>query len=291
MIFWKMICLAAAVTALPCCLGTVWAAPTNQTPTARKQASGTPMAKKPAAFASLPDIDEEETLNQVTSLTLTKQGDDSARHLLWKKAGHEYSQALSLWPGNKAALYGLAKCSQATGDKAKAVAYYRKAIYSNTSTDSGFGEGNVGRLMEYAILLASAGQEAEALLVYNHAAYSLDYRDSESQGGKPKLAVLLPELTPEPTLPDQVRYTPERLQALAEVAIAHEVAAFGSNKEAIAHMQEAVRLYPNSPVTNYYLGEVQFRAGGSAEAKAAYQKAARMGDDQVAAAAKVRLAQ
>ncbi len=249
------------------------------------------MAKKSTALASMPDIDEEETLNQVTSLTLTKKGGDSARHLLWREAGQEYSQALSLWPDNKAALYGLAKCSQATGDKTKAVAYYRKAIYSNTSTDSEFGEGNVGRLMEYAILLASAGQEAEALLVYNHAAYSLDYQDSESHGGKPTLVVLLPELTPEPTLPDQVRYTPERLQALAEVAIAHQESGFGSSKDAIAHMQEAVRLYPNSPVTNYYLGEVQLRAGSSAVAKAAYQKAAQMGDAQVTAAAKVRLAQ
>ena len=291
MIFWKMICLAAAATALPCCLETVRAAPTHQVPATGKQTTPNSMSKKSTALASMPDIDGEETLNQVSSLTLTKEGDDSVQHLLWKEAGQEYSQALTLWPDNKSALYGLAKCSQATGDKIKAVAYYREAIYSSTLTDSRFREGDVGRLMEYAILLASVGQEVEALLVYNHAAYLLDYQDRETQGSKSMLAVLLPELTREPILPDQVRYTQERLHALAEVAIAHEKTKFGSNKEAIAHMQEAVRLYPNSPVTNYYLGEVQLKAGASIEAKVAYQKAARMGDAQVAAAAKVRLAQ
>ena len=137
--------------------------------------------------------------------------------------------------------------------------------------------------MEFAILLSQTGQIEEALAIYYHAAASLNDMD-----GKPHLKVLLPELVEERTLPDQVRYTSEHLQALAETAIAHEEDLFGENKETIAHMQEAVKLYPDSPVTHYYLGEILLttdRAG----AKAAYQKAAELGDDQTQAAVKAEL--
>jgi tetratricopeptide (TPR) repeat protein len=84
-----------------------------------------------------------------------------------------------------------------------------------------------------------------------------------------------------------VQYTPEHLQALADTALAHEEKGFGLNKEAIAHMNEAVKLYPDSAVTHYYLGEAF--PSRTPEQKAAYQKAAELGDDRTVAAAKERL--
>jgi tetratricopeptide (TPR) repeat protein len=105
------------------------------------------------------------------------------------------------------------------------------------------------------------------------------------------MKVLLPELAAEPTSPEQVQYTPERLQALADTALAHEEKGFGSDKEAYAHTQEAVKLYPDSPVTHYYRGEVLLGPVHSAEAKAEYQKAVELGDDATVAAAKKRIEQ
>ncbi len=143
--------------------------------------------------------------------------------------------------------------------------------------------------MNFALLLNQLGQTDEAVFVYNHAVYALDYQGSDDNSGKPTLKVLLPEIVAADPAPDQLQYMSERLQALADTALAHEETGFGSNKEAVAHMQEAVKLFPESPVTNYYLGEIQSRAGGNAEAKAAYQKAAKLGDARTVAAAKERL--
>ncbi len=55
----------------------------------------------------------------------------------------------------------------------------------------------------------------------------------------------------------------------------------------MAHMQEAVKLYPDSAVTHYYLGEAF--PTRTPEQKAAYQKAAELGDERTVAAAKERL--
>jgi Flp pilus assembly protein TadD len=85
-----------------------------------------------------------------------------------------------------------------------------------------------------------------------------------------------------------VRYTPERLQALADTAIAHEELGFGLDKEAVAHMQEAIKLFPDSPVTHFYLGEALSRKDPVA-AKAAYRKAAELGDNQTRAVVDERL--
>jgi tetratricopeptide (TPR) repeat protein len=159
----------------------------------------------------------------------------------------------------------------------------------------GFGPGTNGGVVddasewaEYALVLAKTNQPAEAVQMYNHAAYLLDYEDSDSHGGQPTLKVLLPEVAMRPTSPEQVAYTPEHLQALADTALAHEEMGLEHGKEAMAHMKEAVTLYPTSAVTHYYLGEAF--PSRTPEQKAAYQKAAELGDERTAAAAKERLA-
>lgn len=228
-------------------------------------------------------------LNQTNKANdLVQTGDAHLKNGDWRKAQVCFQQALEEIPQHQPALYGMAMCSLAAGNMVKAIDYSRQAIYRNGSTTAGFYENDTEKLMHFALLLNKAGQAAEAVSVYNHAAYALDYRDSQYNGGKPYLKAVLPELVTERTLPAQVRYTPERLQALAETALAHEEMAFGSDKEALAHLRDAVKLYPDSPVTNYYLGEALLTKD-SAGAKAAYQKAAQLGDDQTAAAAKERI--
>ncbi|MDQ2733076.1 MAG: tetratricopeptide repeat protein [Armatimonadota bacterium] len=215
--------------------------------------------------------------------TLSKTGDRFAKDGDWQSAQSYYQQALEQLPTNQDALYGLMECSKATGDTQKEIEYYRKAVYSSNPASMGFGEGDTNRLMNFVLLLNQTGNTSEALYVYQHAAFLLNYED-----GKQHLKVLLPEVVAVRTLGDQVRYTPERLQALAETAIAHEEMGFGSDKEAVSHMQDAVKLYPDSPVTYYYLGDsllVKDRAG----AKAAYQKAVQFGDAQTAAAVRNQL--
>lgn len=276
MLHWKTLCSVCLAAPILCGLASTQAVP---------------KAKSMAPYAALPAPDEEKTANLYTSLALCKQGDASAQRLAWKQAQQEYQQALDLWPGNSDALYGLAQCSQLTGDQAKAVEYYRKAVYSDNPADKGFGETHTNRLMQFVLLLNKTGQVAEALSVYNHAAAALDYEDGDVQHGKQKLKVLLPEVVVERTLGDQVQYTPERLQALADTALAHEEMGFGSDKEALAHIKEAVKLFPDTAVTHYYFGEV-LRGFNDPGAKAAFEKAAQLSDDAVTvAAAKERVTQ
>ena len=281
---WKMICLFCLAGTLCCIL-----APTHASP--RTDTKVLPKTGPSASFAAPVTFDPQEIADTTRSLALIKQGDASLDRSNWKVAQQEYQEALDLWPRSLDALYGLAKCSQATGDTAKAIEYYRKAVYSTNPADKGFGETHTNRLMEFALLLNKAGQTAEAMFVYNHAAYALDYQDSDNHGGKPYLKVLLPELSAEPTSPEQVPYTPECLQALADTALAHEEMGFGSDKAAMAHMKEAVTLYPESPVTQYYQGEVLLRAN-ELGAKAAFEKAAQLSaDPATVAAAKERATQ
>jgi len=243
----------------------------------------------PAALARL----KQKIVQETQAYAFVKSGDEAAKIGDWSNAQNAYQQALGLSPehglGHQLALYGLIAYCRATGDTAKGLDYSRQAIYHHGSAAEGFFENNTEKLMQFALLLNKTGQSGEAMTVYNHAAYALDYQDSQYNGGKPHLKVLLPEVTAAPNLPTQVQYTPEHLQALADTALAHEEAGFGSEKEAYAHTQEAVKLYPDSAVTHYYRGEVISGPVHSAEAKTEYQKALDLGDDATVAAAKERM--
>jgi tetratricopeptide (TPR) repeat protein len=248
----------------------------------------------PVMAAPNPAVYKAGPAEVAASDAFLEQGEAEMKKGYLSAARSDYEQALSLWPESKNALYDAAECAAAAADYPHALAYYRTAIYSGdpsvygTVPGDGFQENDVSRLMQFASVSSRAGQVSEALFVYNRAAHLLDYEDSQYHGGKPFLKVLLPELAAEPTSPEQVPYTPERLQALADTALAHGEMGFGSLKEATAHMKEAVKLYPDSAVAHYYLGEVL--PSRTPEQKAAYQKAAELGDERTAAAAKERLA-
>jgi tetratricopeptide (TPR) repeat protein len=242
----------------------------------------------PAAVARL----QSEQRREDEAYALVKSGDEAAKVGDWTVAQNSYQQALEVSPayglGYHLSLYGLIAYCRATGDTTKGLEYSRLAIYHHGSAAEGFFENDTARLMQYALLLNKTGQSAEAMSAYNRAAHLLDYEDSQYHGGQPTLKVLLPEVAIEPNSPEQVQYTPERLQALADTALAHEEMGLEHSKEAIAHAREAVTLYPTSAVTHYYLGEAF--PSRTPEQKAAYQKAAELGDERTAAAAKERLA-
>ena len=270
--FWKTAVLANLLVLFTSSLGLAQSSPHN---TGQKFGVHPPEIDIKFLNASKPFI-----LATRDSLELSKTADSYANHGAWKEAGNYYQQALDKWANNQDALYGMAECTHLTGNAAKEIGYYRAAIYLDTPKGKDIQESSPKRLMEFVVLLTQTGQTDEALFIYHHAAASLNYMD-----GKQNLKVLLPELVAERILAEQVRYTPERLQALAETAIAHEELGFGLNKEAVAHMQEAVKLFPDSPVTHYYLGDA-LRVKDPTGAKVAYQKAVALGDEQVRAAVK-----
>lgn len=249
----------------------------------------------------IPNVGPDEA---AASDALREQGDAEMKKGNFSAARDDYDQALNIWPNCKPNLYAAAECAAAAADYPRSLGYYRRAIYTDnpflygTIPGDGFQENNLTRLMQFALVLDKAGQTAEALFIYNHAAYARDYQDSASRNGEPSLEVLFPEIVTERVLPDQVRYTPEHLQALADTALAREEMSFGSNKEARKHMLAAVKLYPDSAAVQYYLGEAladsynftaEYPAQDKLDMTAAYKKAIKLGDDKTAAAAKERL--
>ncbi len=219
------------------------------------------------------------------SAKLSEAGDAAVEKGDWQTAQSKYQDALDLWPDNTLALYGLAKCAENDGDTAAAIGYYRMAIYSHdpkvygTVPGDGYRTNDVRRMMEYVLLLSQAHQDIEAQKVYKRAAYVLNYQDSKFTG-KPFLKVLLPEFGPGS---GQVAYTPQRLQAMAHVTLSILSAGF-DGKVAMPEIQKALQLYPDSAVANYYLGE-RLYAKSDKGAKAAYEKAAHLGDAKAGAAA------
>lgn len=220
------------------------------------------------------------------SAKVSEAGDVAVQKGDWETARSKYLDALSLWPDNALALYGLAKCAENDGDTADAIGYYRTAIYSHdpkvygTVPSDGYRTNDVGRMMEFVLLLSQAHQDAEAQKVYKRAAYVLNYQDSKFNGGKPFLKVLLPEFGPGP---GQVAHTPQRLQAMAHVTLSL-LSSWFDGKVAMPEIQRALQLYPDSAVANYYLGE-RLYAKSDKGAKAAYEKAAHLGGPQIGAAA------
>lgn len=270
------------------------AASTSQEDQSGSDIGSGPVRFHPRFYVPTPPVSTDEVIDVGGSEAFCQKGKVEINKGNWHAALTDFQQALSLLPESPEALYGKAQCIAALGDTAAALKTYRALVYTSDPSrfgitpGDGFQENGVTHLMQFALLLNKTGQTAEAISVYSHGAYFLDYEKDQFNVVHQTAKVLWPELVEVRTLGGQVRYTPERLQALAETGIAHEEMAFGSDKEAVAHLRDAVKLYPDSPVTYYYLGNallVKDRVG----AKAAYQKAVQLGDVQTAAAVKNQL--
>ncbi len=168
----------------------------------------------------------------------------------------------------------MGKCAENAGDIAGAVGYYRRAVYTNDPNQSsdGFRENNGSRLMEYALLLSEAGQTQEALTIYRRGEHVVDYID-----GHQNVDVLLPTFRP-----GGWAYTPQRLRAMAHIGIALDKSG-RDDKAALAHLQKAVALAPDSPLPYFYRGQCQANLGQYDKAKADHEYARQFGDAEVEA--------
>lgn len=219
------------------------------------------------------------------SLDLANQGNDEANQGNWKAAGDYYQQALDLWPDDSVALYGLGQCAAAAGDIDHAINFYRRVVYTNDPSRYGtvpgdrYNTNDVTRLMEFVLLLSKGGHKEEALTVYRRAAGLLNYQD-----GKQNLDVLLPDFGP-----NGWAYTPQRMEAMAHIAIAYEKEGF--DKKAVAlHFQQALLLAPDSPLPYYYNGKRLVGVPGrNREVLVNLRTAAHLGDDEIKAVVEKRL--
>lgn len=210
---------------------------------------------------------------------LSMKGDLEAQQGDWADAVKDYRQALEFFPDESGALYGLGDDSLNRGDFAAAVPYYCRAIYASPNPNSltpialqprTFRESNAFRVMEYARLLSLIGQQQEALTVYRHGAQMLNYMD-----GHPRTGLMLPDFGDGP---GQIAFTPQRLQALAQVGWAKDHSDFDV-AGAGARLQQAVALFPDSPVPYFYRGRYAARYRRDFKAvKADFDKAEQLGD-------------
>jgi tetratricopeptide (TPR) repeat protein len=232
------------------------------------------------SFRNQCTIDPQQALSEEECNDAILQGDIFLKAGKTEAALHSFELAIDYLPNDPLALQKIAETYAATGRVAESAKTYHRLFHDAKWQSVG---ANPTVYLGYAVILAKTGNPAEAMKFYQEGVRRVNHMD-----GKQNVKVLLPELVEERLLPEQVRYTPERLQALADTAIAHEELGFGSNKEAIAHMSEAVKLFPESPVTHFYLGEALSRKDPRA-AQAAFQKAAELGDEGIRTVVNERL--
>ena len=276
------LCLALGAA----CLAVARPSPAQQATTLHPNIGWSPApAQAPASSAVQPvqatspfhfPADLLEQMKRINdSADLTQKGDRETAQGDWLQAMNDYQQALSLWPYEQEALYGVADDSLKRGDMAGAVGYYRRAIYTHPDPPvlPLFHENNVFRLMEYALLLSQTGQQAEALAVYRHGAALFNVMD-----GRPRHKVALPDFGDGP---GQSPFSPQALQAMAHVRWAEDHSDFDA-KGAAAHLQRAVALAPDSPVVYYYRARYEARHVHDYKAvKADFDQAAQLGGPEV----------
>jgi len=235
--------------------------------------TASPLAKSMSA-APVP-VDPEDIRQLDKSARLADQGNAEIDKGEWQQGEDHCRRALAIWAENGDALYGLGKCAENAGDIMGAVGYYRKAVYTNDPNQSsdGYRENHGGRLMEYVLLLSQAGQTSEAMTIYRRATHVLNYID-----GHQNVDVLLPDFRP-----GGWAYTPQRLRAMAHIGIALDING-NDDKSALAHLQKAVALAPDSPLPYFYRGQCEDKClGNPVAAKADYEYARRSGGAQVEA--------
>ncbi len=248
-------------------IGSSSAKPAKKTPSTLEEV----IAAAPFRFS----VDQVRRMKKANeSGVLAQKGENEANQGNWTQADIDYQQALALLPSNQIALYGLGDHAQAEGDTQSAIEYYRQAIYDYADAKPPalppFGESNAYRVMEYAVLLSEAGQQEEAVRVYNRGAYLSDY-----MGGHPRPRPPLPEFGTET---GQIAYTPQRLQALADVGWAIDHVDF-DREGAKARLEQAVKLFPDSPLPYFYRARHILRTSRDRKAASAdFDKAAHLGD-------------
>lgn len=236
--------------------------------------SATGMLQFPPDVQARIDKDNQSGKLSAKAIAEAAQGD-------WAHALPNYQQALTLDPENASALYGMANFSVTEGDTQAAIGYYRQVIYAKSQPPilPAFRDSTVYRLMDFALLLSQSGQQEEAVRVYQQAAHTLNYN-----GDKPKLTMLFPEFGDGP---GQIAFTPKRLQALADTGWVFDHVDF-DRAGARKRLQEAVELYPASPVVYFYRGRhaATYRESGS-NVEADFDRAAQLSNPAQKAAVQI----
>jgi tetratricopeptide (TPR) repeat protein len=155
--------------------------------------------------------------------------------------------------------------------------------------------------LPYALLLLKAGQWAQAVSAYNQA-----LPDVTSGGDLVRASSPLPPNVPLPRVGDLLRLSnhfspdmpePRALATTIHIALALTqigVDSWGGHDQkdkALAHLQAALTLSPDSDVANYYYAYGLQKLGRTQQARAAFQKTVRMAKGEVKAAAERALSE
>ncbi len=168
----------------------------------------------------------------------------------------------------------LGRIYEQQGQPEKAFIAYQQAFNPAAHYYSDF-PNDVESLAHYGLLAEQHGQYAEAVRVYEQARQRLDPR--------PLIALNFdPQAQPTALQLSQLR---AMLNVVRGIALDEQ----DKHQDALAAYVEAVRLQPRQAVAQYYLGYGLQKAGRSAEAKAAFAKAAQFGQGDVKAAAEKAL--
>lgn len=197
-------------------------------------------------------------------------GDEAASAL---DAGHyeeaeDYAQqSMAIGQVGGVALETLAAALDAEGKTKEALAAYQKI--------SDEGDVYPRNLIPYALLLLKAGHWAEAVAAYNK---QLPYlSDGQLMAANSHFSADVPQ--------------PKELETALHIALgltcSYEATWGGHSQsaKALSEYKKAIALEPNSALGNLYYGRALRQAHRIAEAKAAFKKAAALGNDNVKAAA------
>ena len=217
--------------------------------------------------------------------TLVDQGEESLKSGYYQAAEQIFREASAVQltgipQFNPSAERGLAEALTAQGKITEAIQLYRMLIYQYPRNLSSVAQ-EVRTLMRYAIVLSQMGQWPEAVSVYEKALPGTLFH------GMPNLDVHF-----DPQIP-----VPAQLQAIAHVACGIEFIKHGDNLRAFKEYEKGSYLTPDSALVNYYYGDgwqqlspaEQTKFGSEQQAKAALQKAVKIGKGPVKKAAQKAL--
>lgn len=218
----------------------------------------------------------EETAAVQKSYDFVSEGEKLLASGNYSAAEQDFRAALAIKDWNVTADPGLAEALASQGRTQEALQVYRSLVYqypANLSSDAQ----SARTLMRFASLLSQTGQWSEAVPLYNYALARADFGDA------PKLDAHFDPQTPMPL----------ELQALSHIAVGMEYGGHADNKKSFAEFTQALQLAPDMGLTNYYYGvgwqklspTERVKFGTAQQAKAALQKAVKIGNAEVKAAA------
>ena len=181
----------------------------------------------------------------------------------------DFRHSVDLNRSNPNALAGLAQTLEREGKNRQAIHVYRYLLYPKQGWGTSLEEDPILRL-HFALLLTGDGQWPEAVSVY------------ESTIGGISLGPSFPDVRVHfsPSVPQ-----PVALQAMAHLAMGITYTNQLEHAQALPEYAAALSMQPNLAVASYYYGRGLTRLERRAEAKAAFERAAAHGEDDVKKAA------